>query len=1264
MKKINFLIYFFCFFAIISSQLNAQTTFTAPPDLCITDGIQTGLTGGLPVGGVYTGTGVTDDGNGSTYTFDPNAGGAGTTTITYTESGIPASDDVEVVLPLNPPTLADPGDFCLNAGVQTGLGGGDALGQTVTNSGYVGPGVTDDGNQTTYSFDPAAAGVGIHNITFVIFNECGGVPSNVITIEVFALPTVTFTAPADLCVNAGVQLGLGGGLPTGGLYSGPGVTDDGNGTTYTFDPAAGGPGTYPIQYGFINANGCINTATDDLEVFALPTVTFTAPASPICPNTVLTGLSGGTPTGGVYFGSGVTDDGNGTTYTLDTAGLSGDITITYIFTDGNGCTNNVGDIVTVVDNIAPTITCVADGTRDTTLGVCGYLVIGTEFDATFTDNCTGGSITNSINGTATIAGEFLPLGDTTVTWTATDGSGNPATCTTTITVEDNTPPQMTCAPAAIRSTDPGLCEYTVQGTEFDASAGDPCGINPATFINDFTGTNTVGGAVLPQGTTIIEWTATDNNGNTSTCTTQVIVLDGEAPVITCPANVTVSNDPGQCDAVVTFAPTATDNCPGVTTSSVPASGSVFPVGTTLVTVTATDASGNTDVCTFNVTVNDTEPPVANCVAPFTLQLDVNGMASITVADVDNMSTDNCGIATTTIAPSAFTCADVGPNTVTLTVTDIHGNVSTCTTTVTVEDNVPPVAVCLNIDVFLDATGTATITPADVDGGSTDACGIASLAIDIDTFTCDADLGPNDVLLTVTDNNGNVSTCIAVVTVIDNIDPVIACPADIAVNTDPSVCFAEVTFPDALALDNCTVTVAQTGGLPSGSMFPVGVSTVTYTATDSSGNTAVCSFTITVTDNEPPMAVCQDITIQLDANGDAMIVVGDVDGGSTDNCGVASTSIDIDTFDCSDVGPNDVTLTVTDVNGNVSTCIAVVTVEDVTPPVAVCMDITVQLDPTGTVTILGSDVAGASTDACGIASYDLDIDTFDCSNVGPNTVTVTITDVNGNVSTCTAVVTVEDNVAPDLVCMDITLELGADGTATITPADVIDTSADACGILTSGVDITDFDCSDIGTPVIVTVFVVDNNGNSSACTAVVTVVDLLAPVVTCPADIAVDPGPGNLFYEVPDYFATGEATAVDNCTDPLTILSQDPAPGTLLSDGVYTVTMTAEDEYGNVGTCTFELTVESVLGINDNEVSLATIVMYPNPARDYVTLSNPQSVDLDHAVIFDVNGRLIQTIDLTNMGIEKVIDVTNLNAAVYTVVIRSARGQISKQLLKE
>jgi hypothetical protein len=64
------------------------------------------------------------------------------------------------------------------------------------------------------------------------------------------------------------------------------------------------------------------------------------------------------------------------------------------------------------------------------------------------------------------------------------------------------------------------------------------------------------------------------------------------------------------------------------------------------------------------------------------------------------------------------------------------------------------------------------------------------------------------------------------------------------------------------------------------------------------------------------------------------------------------------------------------------------------------------------------------------------------------------------------------------------------------------------------------------------------------------------------------------------------------------------------------------------------------------------------------LSNPQALDLDSADIFDMKGRLIQTINLSNMGIEKFIDVSNLNAAIYTVVIRSGQGRIYKQLLKE
>jgi hypothetical protein len=81
------------------------------------------------------------------------------------------------------------------------------------------------------------------------------------------IPVVSFTAPADIFENAGVQSGLGGGTPVGGVYSGPGVTDDGNGMTYSFDPvAAGGVGTYTITYTFTSGEGCEGSASDDIEV--------------------------------------------------------------------------------------------------------------------------------------------------------------------------------------------------------------------------------------------------------------------------------------------------------------------------------------------------------------------------------------------------------------------------------------------------------------------------------------------------------------------------------------------------------------------------------------------------------------------------------------------------------------------------------------------------------------------------------------------------------------------------------------------------------------------------------------------------------------------------------------------------------------------------------------------------------------------------------------------------------------------------------------
>jgi ACT domain-containing protein len=142
-----------------------------------------------------------------------------------------------------------------------------------------------------------------------------------------------------------------------------------------------------------------------------------------------------------------------------------------------------------------------------------------------------------------------------------------------------------------------------------------------------------------------------------------------------------------------------------------------------------------------------------------------------------------------------------------------------------------------------------------------------------------------------------------------------------------------------------------------------------------------------------------------------------------------------TFDCSSVGAQTVTLTVTDANGNTSTCDATVTVEDNIAPTAICQNITVQLDATGNVTITLRRSTTAAVDNCGAVTLTIGggaDQTFDCSSVGAQTVTLTVTDANGNTSTCDATVTVEDNVAPTAICQDITVQLDATGNVTITP----------------------------------------------------------------------------------------------------------------------------------------------------------------------------------------------------------------------------------------
>jgi len=290
--------------------------------------------------------------------------------------------------------------------------------------------------------------------------------------------------------------------------------------------------------------------------------------------------------------------------------------------------------------------------------------------------------------------------------------------------------------------------------------------------------------------------------------------------------------------------------------------------------------------------------------------------------------------------------------------------------------------------------------------------------------------------------------------------------------------------------------------------------------------------------------------------------------------------------------------------------------------------------------------------------------FDCSNLGDNLIEVTAIDSAGNVSTCISTVEVIDVTDPILVCQDATVSLDENGMAVVLPEYFINTDAsfDACGITITAVDVTDVTCADVGTPITVTVFVSDASGNIASCQATMTVVDDMGPLlIDCPEDMTVDPGALDLFYELPDY--TVDVTATDNCTDPVGVISQDPPAGTLLPDGVYTITLSATDNEGNVGSCSFELTVESVLGAASNQLS-AGVEIYPNPARKVMNIGNSSNVQLQRALIYDINGRLIQTVDLGNMDREASVNVASLASGVYLVKLEAQGATAIKRLIKE
>ncbi len=507
---------------------------------------------------------------------------------------------------------------------------------------------------------------------------------------------------------------------------------------------------------------------------------------------------------------------------------------------------------------------------------------------TAADNCS----TPNVSATHTPGQNFAP-GTTIVKYTAVDARGNTAVCQFNVVITSTNPCSNDLVAPTILGCPTNINQPISSGTGATVSWTSPIP-NDNCGIPNFE-TNHIPGEFFLVGNTTVLYKATDIGGNTAICQFIITVVvnpcafDAVPPVIAgCPANQTKSVA-GTTSTATWTAPTATDNCPGtVNLTSNFAPGATFPLGVTSVIYTATDVKLNAATCNFTITVNqidpcltETTPPViANCPANQSIQ---TAGTSATATWTAPTATDNCpGTVnlTSNFAPGAT--FPLGLTTVIYTARDVRLNASTCNFTINITQTNP----CLTETtppVIANCPANQTITTA---GNSATATWTAPTATDncpgtvnlTSNFAPGATfpLGLTTVIYTATDVRLNTATCNFSINVsqtnpclTETTPPVIAnCPANQTITTAGNSATATWTAPTAT--DNCPGTVNLVSNFAPGATFPLGLTTVIYTATDVRLNTATCSFTINVSQNSNPLD-CNNI--QITTSGSSILCSG-------------------------------------------------------------------------------------------------------------------------------------------------------------------------------------------------------------------------------------------------------------------------------------------------------------------------------------------------------------------------------------------------------
>jgi len=428
--------------------------------------------------------------------------------------------------------------------------------------------------------------------------------------------------------------------------------------------------------------------------------------------------------------------------------LPGTHTLTVEVSDGTATASCQTTVTIAVDTTPPVITgCPGNIVVLTGPGRTTCDQVATWTWPTASDNCTFGMLTLS-----RLPGGTFPVGTTTVTCMATDGAGNKSFCSFTVTVVDNTPPVI---PSLATVT--GQCSATVTApTTTDNCAGTVTGTTSDPLVYN------------TQGTFTVHWTFNDGNGNSSTANQTVIVKDTTAPVAPLLADVT-----GQCSATVT-APTTTDNCAGAVTGTTSDRLVYNTQGTFIVHWTFSDGNGNSSTANQTVIVQDTTAPVAPVLA------NVTGQCSATVTAPT--ATDNCAGTVTGTTSDPLVYNTQGTFTMHWTFNDGHGNSSTASQTVIVQDTTAPVIVCpadklVNADPLVCTAVVNGIGPT----SAGDNCSGYTIAYTLAGATTGSgvndasgsvlNIGLTTVTYTITDVAGLTAACSFTVTVL-NPNPVV------------------------------------------------------------------------------------------------------------------------------------------------------------------------------------------------------------------------------------------------------------------------------------------------------------------------------------------------------------------------------------------------------------------------------------------------------------------------------------------------------------